>query len=255
MKDTPLIFTNKIQKYIRSLSSAKYRKKYNRYIIEGDKICKLFIEICSEQIEYVLATSAWTNVHADLIQKMSNQIIRIDENEIKSISLLKTASDILIIAKKNICDLKKSLKSDFQAVYLDDVQDPGNVGTIIRTASWFGFDAVIRSKGSADFYNSKVLQSTMGGHLYLSLIEADIAEVKSTVNDLVIFGTAMTGVSYLKISEFPKRKLIVIGNEGKGMQLSTREFVDEFVTIPGKENIESLNAAVAFGIVASRFHS
>jgi len=252
MNDMPASLSKNLQKYIRSLSSAKYRKKHNQYLIEGDKICKLMLEKSSNQIVYLLASSDWLETNTNRDRKLVEKTIAVSEKEMKSLSLLKTPTPVMIIAEKDPADIKEILKENLKAVYLDDVQDPGNVGSIIRTASWFGFDAVIRSSGSADYYNPKVIQSTMGGFFYLNLIEADLAEIKALSEDISIIGTAMDGADFTNFQPNNSSFIIAIGNEGRGMTDQTRSQLDTSLSIPGSDNVESLNASVAFGIIASR---
>ena len=134
---------------------------------------------------------------------------------------------------------------------MDDVQDPGNVGTIVRTAAWLNFDAVIRSNGSADFYNPKVIQSAMGSHVSISLVSEDIQDLP--LQGISVLGTSLTGTAIDNNLDFGEQVMLVIGNESKGIRESTRSLLTSQLLIPGdRSKAESLNAAVAFGIIASR---
>ena len=244
-------FSINFQKYLRSLSQAKYRKKLKRYIAEGDKICQWIISYKPEEIEYLICTNNWYDSHISPRLSENFNVIRIDEKTLKSFSQLSNGVQSMIIAYQNLKTFKDVLKPKFKAVYLDDVQDPGNVGAIIRTAAWLNFDAVIRSIGSADYYNPKVIQSAMGSHVSISLVSQDIQ--KLPLQGINVVGTSLTGAEMDKNLDLGDQVIIVIGNESKGMRESTRGLLTSRLLIPGdRSRAESLNAAVAFGIIASR---
>lgn len=244
-------FSINFQKYLRSLSLPKNRKKLNRYIAEGDKICEWIILHKSEVIEYLICTDNWYVSHKFLKLSENINIIRVDEKTLKLFSQLSNGVNVMIIAYQKLKTFKDVLKPQFKGVYLDDVQDPGNVGTIIRTAAWLSFDAVIRSPGSADFYNPKVIQSAMGSHVSISLVSQDIQEL--SLGGINVVGTSLSGSSINKDLSLGDQILIIVGNESKGMRASTRELLNAQLLIPGDRNkAESLNAAVAFGIIASQ---
>ena len=244
-------FSINFQKYLRSLSQAKHRKKLNRYIAEGEKICQWIILHKPEEIEYLICTDNW---YDSLISKKISEnvnLIRIDEKTLKSFSQLSNGVQIMIIAYQKLKTFKDVLKPKLKAVYLDDVQDPGNVGTIVRTAAWLNFDAVIRSNGSADFYNPKVIQSAMGSHVSISLVSEDIQDLP--LQGISVLGTSLTGTAIDNNLDFGEQVMLVIGNESKGIRESTRSLLTSQLLIPGdRSKAESLNAAVAFGIIASR---
>jgi TrmH family RNA methyltransferase len=244
-------FSINFQKYLRSLSQSKFRKKLNRYIAEGDKICQWIIEKKPEDIEYLVCTDKWIQSLDSFQLPESINIIRTDEKSLKAFSQLSNGSEVIIIAYQNLKTFKDVLKPKFKAVYLDDVQDPGNVGTIIRTAAWLNFDAVIRSLGSADFYNPKVIQSAMGSHVSIPLISQVIHELDLT--NINLAGTLLSGTAMGSQLDLGDRVVIVIGNESKGIRSETKELLTSHLLIPGDSTkAESLNAAVAFGIIASR---
>jgi len=240
------------QKYLSSLRNSKFRKIHDRYVIEGDKIATAFLKNHPNEIESIIATQNWLDQCPQTIGIDIDTFV-ILQSDFKNISAFKTPPEVIIIAKKSINSLEEVIKPKFRAVYLDEVQDPGNVGSMIRSACWFGFDAVIRSYGSADFYNPKVIQSTMGGFMNIGLVNAQLSELRQTFPKIQLIGTELTAPSIFEPMELPDQYVIVIGNEGKGMSLETKSLLDKSFHIPGSKQIESLNAAVAFGIVASRF--
>jgi len=240
------------QKYLSSLRNSKFRKIHDRYVIEGNKIATEFLKDYPEEVDSVIATQNWLEKCPQNIDLTIDAYV-LKQSDFKGISAFKTPPEVIIVAKKSLKSLKELVKPVFRAVYLDDVQDPGNVGSIIRSACWFGYDAVIRSHGSADFYNPKVIQSTMGGFMNIGLVNDSLSDIRSDFSEINLIGTSLNAESIFNSIELPKQFAIVIGNEGKGMSLETQSLLHQSFQIPGSDRIESLNASVAFGIVASRF--
>ena len=166
------------------------------------------------------------------------------------ISLLSTPSDILMVCE--IDEKPVNLELNNYILYLDDVQDPGNVGTIIRIADWFGISTVIASYGSADFYNSKVVMASMGSMCNVNLVVNEISNIKTELPDHSVIGTQMHGIS-VKDYEWPEKAVIVIGNEGKGISSTTQIMCDSVISVPGADNriADSLNAAISAAIICS----
>ena len=140
---------------------------------------------------------------------------------------------------------------------LDDVQNPGNLGTIVRLADWFGIEHIFCSKGCADIYNPKTVQATMGGIARVQVHEADLPELLSRLDkDIPVYGTFLDGENMYG-KELENRGLIVMGNEGKGVSKEVEAFVTERLYIPnypeGRETSESLNVAIATAIVCAEF--
>ena len=164
------------------------------------------------------------------------------------ISALKTNSPVLIVLEKKSEETDYEKLNSGHAIYLDDVQDPGNLGTIIRIADWFGINTIIRSRGCADFYNPKVVQSTMGSFLNVSLFTESFDEL--VISNHKTVGAVMHGAS---ISEFswPEKTMLIMGNEGKGISAPIHQEIDHHVTIPGSESrvADSLNVGMATGIL------
>ena len=164
------------------------------------------------------------------------------------ISALKTNSSVLIVLEKKSESLNYEKFNSGHVIYLDDVQDPGNLGTIIRIADWFGINTIIRSKGCADFYNPKVIQSTMGSFLNVSLFTESFSVLKITEHKTV--GAIMHG-SQLSDFTWPSKTMLIMGNEGKGISSEIHQEIDHHITIPGSNNrvADSLNVGMATGIL------
>ena len=221
-------------------------------MIEGNKIVADFLRNKHQAAIQLICTEEWFDKYSHT-NELNCELSIVSQREMKQITVFKTVPQVILIAQRNLNALKEIIKPKFKAVFLDDVQDPGNVGSIIRTACWFGYDAVIRSIGSSDFYNSKVVQSSMGGFINLNLITASIDEIKDTFPSISLVGTSLDHSESYEHFSPADQFAIVIGHEGRGMTSTTKNLVDHNIHIPGSGNIESLNAGVAFAIVASKF--
>ncbi|MDA8692974.1 RNA methyltransferase [Saprospiraceae bacterium] len=244
-----MILTNKLRKYIRSLHLNKYRQKYNKFIAEGPKICAEFIQSTTNyEIDNIVCTQEWYDKNDRVIQSVTDKAVITDEKGLQSISLLQKANDVLIVADKGSqVHIDATSISDQWALYTDQVQDPGNMGTIIRIADWYGINTVITSPDSVDCYNPKVVQSAMGSHNRIALYSIDaqtwpLEEVETYA--LVLGGEDLTQLSMTSL----KPGLLILGNESKGIKPALSKECKHRVTIPKKGGAESLNVAVACGI-------
>ncbi len=198
-------------------------------------------------IERIFALPIW--IAKNPYQKAENQAqtIEINAEEMKKISSLKTPSSVLAVVKTRNAPLELKLEANKRYLVLDEVQDPGNLGTIIRTADWFGFDEIFCSKNCADCYNSKVVQSTMGSIVRVKVRYHDLNEVFDKNTNIPIYGATLDGSS-IKETTFPESCFVVIGNEGRGINQGILERLEKGFFIEGKGKAESLNAAVATAI-------
>ncbi len=243
-------WSSSLQKYVRSLNIPKFRKNYGKFLAEGDKICAEIISNASFDIEYIIATQSWIDNASKDITLDRDKVIRISEKDLIALSNQRSGIQVLIVANKKSENLNIPLIKGQFSIYLDDVQDPGNVGSIIRIADWFGIQSVIRSRNSADFYNPKVIQASMGSFLRVSMCTADFQDVYEHIPNHPFYATAMYGESIFAKPEYIPGT-IIIGNEGKGISEQVRETATEILSIPKIGAAESLNAAVACGIVIS----
>ena len=244
------MISNSQIKNIRSLKLKKFRQKYYKFIVEGHKSCSEFLKSKRYNINSIFAHQEWLDSNQNLLANTQCDIYNINPREMAKISLLSTPSDILMVCEME--EVPVNLELNNNILYLDDVQDPGNVGTIIRIADWFGISTVIASTGSADFYNPKVVMASMGSMCNVNLLVNEISNLKVELPNHTIVGTEMQGIS-VKDYEWPEKSIIVIGNEGKGISSATRELCDSVISIPGTDNriAESLNAAISAAIICS----
>jgi len=239
-------------KDIKSLQQPKFRQIYNKFVAEGDKVVTEFIKNQKYSIDEVFIIHASVEKYNNLLQNTSIPQTAISEKEMSMISGLKTPSDILILLHKSEDTLNDKIKPPSKAIYLDGVQDPGNVGTIIRIADWFGISMVIRSHDSADFFSPKVVQSNMGSMCNISLITSDLKDC--SVHYPNIIGTFMEGGDISILKEI-SQGLLVMGSEGKGIRPQNIPFITNKVSITGAQNriADSLNVSVATGILCTQW--
>lgn len=234
-------------KYIRSLSQQKYRKAHNAYLVEGYKIAKEYLS-ARVPLQYIVATDDFIEENKALLSHYDDtNIISVKDFELEKISSLKTPHDVLLAAPVN---KKEVTLADGQwALMLDTVQDPGNVGTILRIADWYGIEHVICSETCADAYSPKVVQSSMGALLRVNVMEADLQQFLQK-SKVPVYAAVLNG-NNIKTLEDKKPGIILLGNESRGISGSLQQYAAKHVTIPKKGRAESLNVAVAAGIICN----
>ena len=230
-------------KFINSLKSNKYRTKYNCFLAEGDNVINEFIK-SRFVVREVFAIDA-SKINYDATSLVSF-------NELKKITSFKNpANSLAVIEKKNIdFDINKILSSKI-SLFFDDISDPGNLGTIVRTADWFGFSNLYTSKKSCDFYNPKVIQASMGSASRVMVHKVDLLDVLNEMKNknFKCYGATLGGDSIKKFI-FNERFALVFGNESQGINEQIMEILDKNISVPSYNfSVESLNVSVAFGII------
>lgn len=246
-------------KYVRSLEMKKYRKAEGVFVAEGHKLVGDLLDVF--ECKYLAATSEWLSANAAWVDRQRQSGVEVDEvtdEELKRASFHETPQQVLAVFKQLTygVDVNEVARKQLCLV-LDDVQNPGNLGTIVRLADWFGIEHIFCSKGCADIYNPKTVQATMGGIARVQVHEADLPELLSRLDkDIPVYGTFLDGENMYG-KELENRGLIVMGNEGKGVSKEVAAFVTERLYIPnypeGRETSESLNVAIATAIVCAEF--
>lgn len=232
-------------KIIQALKTAHGRKKHQAFLVEGPKLVE---ELLSTQfkVKHILATEDWINTHS-----ISKDVSLFKSLELDKFSLLTKANQVIAVVEyPNIEESK--LDTTQYILVLDTVQDPGNLGTIIRTADWFGIHQIVCSKETADIFNPKVVQASMGSVFRVHVYYRDLIETLNLHKDLPVYGTLLEGSNINQI-QFEKKGFIIIGNESKGISEELKKRVQHAVYIPRALNskTESLNASVACGILLS----
>lgn len=229
-------------KYIQSLCQKKQRISERLFLAEGTKLVAELLE-AGYPIKNIYALESWAAPLPDL------PITRISPIELEKISTLQTPNQVVVVAEQREPTGEPVLKNKLTLV-LDGIQDPGNLGTIIRIADWFGIDQIIASNDTVELYNPKVIQATMGSFLRLKIWYRELEELLTTIN-VPVYGALLNGTS-MYATKPPKEALLVIGNESKGIRENILPYIKHAITIPRTGKAESLNAAVATGILLAQ---
>ncbi len=248
------MLTNNKIKLIKSLDKKRERIESGCFVVEGEKMVRELLMSRFETIEVFAVQQYIDELPANL--KRKSEISAISEHDLERISFLKTPNKAVALAKlpekctpADLCGL---------SIALDNVQDPGNLGTIVRTAAWFGIANVFCSPDTVDVYNPKVIQSTMGAIFKVNVTYCDLAELAATARKagIPMFGTRLDGEN-LYAAKLPKDAIVVMGNESKGLSAEISALMDSNLKIPSyappTSDMESLNVAVATAIVCAEF--
>ncbi|HYI77487.1 MAG TPA: RNA methyltransferase [Chryseolinea sp.] len=229
-------------KFIKSLQIKKYRRQEQSFIVEGAKSVR---ELLSSDFEVItlLGTTAFLS---DVRTEKGVEVIETSEKDLEALGEFQTNDAALAIARTKPNDFLSPNAGEF-VLLLDDIRDPGNLGTIVRTADWFGVTKIIASTETADFYNPKVISATMGSFTRTKIFYTPLADYMQTTK-LPIFGTYLDGTDIRSV-DFGQGGIILIGNESRGIHPELEKFVTQKVTIPKSGRSESLNAALATGII------
>jgi TrmH family RNA methyltransferase len=234
-------------KYIQSLGQKKSRDGENCFIAEGPKIVNEFLTDGKCRIIQLYALKEWIDEHVNA--SVQADVIEVSAGEIERISQLTTPNQVLAVVEKiqwkNDPEIKGSI-----SLALDTIQDPGNMGTIIRLADWFGVKNIFCSADCADVYNPKVVQASMGSIGRVRIEYTDILSLLKGNKEVRIYAAVLKGRDITKMEKISEG-IIVIGNESKGINEEILKLANVPITIPGKGKAESLNAAVATGIILS----
>ena len=234
-------------KYIRSLTQQKFRNEYKVFIAEGEKIALEWLE-SNEQIQMIIATQEWVNQYHSVIARHGETELHIvKDTELATLSALQTPNRVMLIIP--IPDQPNIQVKNEWHIALDNIQDPGNMGTIIRIADWFGINNIVCSPDCVDIYNPKVVQSAMGGHLRVSIYYADLCTFLGAT-PLPKIAATLNGENAYDIGSLDTAVLI-IGNESKGISEKVAQMASIKVTIPRRGGAESLNAGVSAGILCA----
>ena len=228
-------------KLIKSLHQKKYRNEHGLFFVEGLKVVKELLNSDLKLVQVLTTTK--------FVKDFSNiEIQEIGDEDLKKISALHNPNGVLAVFK-----IPKPKPIDLQdwVVALDDIRDPGNLGTIIRLCDWFGIKSLVCSKETVDCFNPKVLQATMGSIARVNMVYTDLQPFLSN-SKLPIYGAFMEGNSIYK-EEYPEAGILIMGNEANGIAVLLKSLIDKKITIPqfGAKSAESLNVATATAIVLS----
>ena len=239
-------------KLIQSLQHKKFRKAHGLFIVEGVKIVQ---ELLRSQfiVEYLVVSQSWTAENPSFdIESITAEVI--SDKDYKPLSNFSTPPGILAVAR-----IPKSATNDFEiaglVLVLDGISDPGNMGTILRTAEWFGVQAIVCSADCTDVWQPKAVQATMGSVFRIPVLQADLQLFFNSVEkEIPIYGALLEGQNLFS-TKYDRQKpaLLVIGSESHGISASVKAFITDPITIPAHSSseAESLNASVATAILLS----
>ncbi len=245
-----MISKNKISE-LKKLSQKKFRAESGLFIVEGTKSVEDLLA-SSLPVEELFATTSWLQAHHGQLAGIT--AVEVTDTELERITALTTPQQVLAVVRTphfTPADL------DFAdaLLVLDGIRDPGNLGTILRTADWFGFRQVLCSEDCVEWTNPKTVQATMGSFTRVKVVYAHLPECLSQVQGR-IFGTFMQGEAIQNV-DFQKNDILVIGNEGKGISPDVEQCVQHRISVPlverGTAHAESLNASIAAAIVMYEF--
>lgn len=245
-----MISKNKI-KTIQSLKLKKNREKLNLFVAEGIKTIQELI-VAGFEFEWI----AGTNEALQKLDDVNCEQIETDHSSIKKASFLSNPQDIIAVCKMPKWKLNQEALTNQLSLVLDDIQDPGNLGTIIRIASWFGIKSIICSENTVDCFNPKVVQASMGAlaHVKIHYTELEIL-LSNLKNSIPVYGTFLEG-NNIYSEKLSDNGVIVMGNEGNGISFEVEKLVTRKLLIPSTNNekrVESLNVSIATSIVCSEF--
>lgn len=243
-------------KYLKSLGLKKFRQKYNKFSVEGDKIAKELLIQSAIAIDAIYALPSWVDTNAQKLSNFKDKTFPISEQELNRISNFKTPNEVFVVCETPVFRLSDAMNRPGKVwLYLDEIRDPGNLGTIIRTADWFGVDHLFCSENCAEVYNPKTIQATMGSFTRVETHTCALQQLVEMVPERQVIGAMMDGIPLNEL-HFQENQtyLLVVGSESHGISVENQQFIQKKVTIPRGQGrqAESLNAAIATGIFLSK---
>ena len=240
-------------KFIHSLELKKNRTAEGLFVAEGPKVVRELMRVASPRL--VVACEAWLRENCPPAE---TEVLCVSDEGLQKVSLLKTPQQVVGVFPKFSTEEKnlKPIETEDLTLMLDGVQDPGNLGTIVRIADWFGIRRIICSLDTADVYNPKVVQSTMGSIARVRVEYGDLDVLLDALPaNCPIYGTMLDGEDLFAHPSLVPHGVVVMGNEGRGLSLPIRKRIKQTLLIPsfpkGVETAESLNVAVATAIVCA----
>ncbi|RYZ26437.1 MAG: RNA methyltransferase [Sphingobacteriales bacterium] len=236
-------------KFIQSLSRQKYRKEYNAYLVEGDKNAKEWLQ-SDCVLQYIVCNSIWAQENRGLLAAHPEaECLVVEDFELEKITSLQTAQQVVLVVNMPEKAAYEQTEGEW-SLFLEKIQDPGNMGTIIRTADWFGIRRIVCTPDCVERFNPKVVQASMGSLLRVRVYEMETTEFVSN-NKQPLYAACLGGHDLRKLHS-PTAGVIAMGNESQGLSPSLIAAATHQVTIPGSGTAESLNVSVAAGIICAQ---
>lgn len=239
-----------VVKYIKSLQVKKYRNQHQAFVVEG---AKSILELLQSdfRLQHLFVTEDFRQEHAAILgQGLTYEVVK-EEELVKAGSFASNNAGLAVANMRQLPPLQ--LKPSDLAIALDDIRDPGNLGTIIRIADWYGIEHVVCSENCADFYNPKVISATMGSFTRVKVHYLDLpAWLQQLGGKYKIYGAALNGENLHQLQLKPEG-IIVLGNEANGIRQEVARQVNQLIKIPAFGKAESLNVATATAIIIDNF--
>ncbi|MCB0401846.1 MAG: RNA methyltransferase [Flavobacteriales bacterium] len=232
------------KKFVKSLAQKKFRIQHQCFVVEGVKLVDELL-VSDFSIRSIYATSSWINDHPGV------EAVPVTSKDLSIMSAFKSAHEVLAVVEFK--SPKKPVTLQGVALALDFIQDPGNLGTIIRTADWFGMNTIYCSSDCVDLYNPKVIQATMGSIFRVQVLYGNLEELLPQHKGAAIYGALLNGENVYTQTLEKDHAILVMGNESKGISPKLMPFITHPVSIPGKGKAESLNVASATAILCAEF--
>lgn len=240
-------------KQIRSLELKKFRNELNAFVAEGNKLVADMLH--AFECDLLIAKPSWMATQGDI---PARELLETDEDDIRKASFLKSPQDVLAVFKRPAWALEEADPQKQLILALDGIQDPGNLGTIVRLADWFGIEHIVCSQDTADVFSPKTVQATMGALAHVKVHYTDLPAYleKQSEQQVSLYGTFLDGEN-LYTKDLSETGIIIMGNEGNGIRPETEALVNEKLYIPNypqeRETSESLNVAIATAVVCAEF--
>lgn len=231
-------------KFIKSLQQKKFRKQEQAFFVEGSKNVTELLQ-SDFVVTHLLCTTKYEEEHSGLLAYFKGETFEVNQKTLESVGTFQSNDSALAVAKIK-SNTEFELDSKEWVLALDDVRDPGNLGTIIRIADWYGIQKLVLSNESADFYNPKVLHASMGSFTRIQFYYTDLQKYLAKT-ELPIYGAFLEGENIYNM-DFGSGGVIVMGNESNGVSPEVEKLVSHKLTIPRFGNAESLNVAIATSI-------
>ncbi|MFM2401823.1 MAG: hypothetical protein RI950_1340 [Bacteroidota bacterium] len=241
-----MMLTNKQIKLINSLHSKKGRKENDLFLVEGEKS---LLELLTSDfiIEFFVINDSQSDLHLQISLKSNAPIYTLDTDSIQKLSTLVTNSfGLAVVQQKQFSDFKIQER---YTIVLDGIRDPGNLGTIIRICDWYGFKQLVLSDDCTEFYNPKVIISSMGSFSRVEFMYVDLIEFFKAHPTYKKIGAVLNGENIHQY-QFPENGFIILGNESLGIREEILSLLDEKITIPSYGNAESLNVGISTAVIA-----
>jgi len=249
-----MMLTKSQVKYIQSLNDKKFRKEYGVFVAEGPKIIGELLAARNIEPVALYATAGWWQKNSAIKNSLPfAAFFELEEQELERISLLATPNQVMGVFKQPGVGHIVSVKNTI-TILLDGIQDPGNLGTIIRIADWYGVTQIVAGNDSVDVYNPKVIQATMGSIARVSIFYDDLVEFIGKRHETNLYASVLKGEPLASFGNI-KEGMLLIGNESKGINETLLKLATHRITIEKFGGAESLNAAVATGIILSHLVS